>query len=891
MAQALRTVFYERHLGLGAKLTEFGGWDMPLQFHGIVKEHLATRSGAGLFDVSHMGRFVIRGPSALAFLQHVLTNNSAGLTTGLGQYTIIANEAGGAVDDAYLYRFFEGEYLLVVNAGNRTKDWEHLQELRREFSDTEMVDRTLDLAMLSLQGPRSKEILTGVLDSGELPEPMRNALGVATVGGVEVWIARTGYTGEPICFELFVESGHALEVWDSLLDRGATPVGLGARDTLRLEAALPLYGHELGLDPEGNEIPVFASGLSRFAVSFAPLKGAFVGAAALEKQFRAFKRIVKRDQSLASDLPRVILPVELSGKGVCRAGDKVYRDSKHVGHVTSGTMVPYWMSEGAGLESRWTQHSSRRAIGLALIDSHLRDGDTVEIEIRGKPVGALIVPYFLRTEAPPFARPIIHQRKLLQGDSLQQDVEGSPASTQASIQTKVSRLLDRAISNTVWRQQQCINLIPSEQTFSPMAKLLSILDPVGRYAEHKRIKALAETEVFYYQGTDFIGEVEELLQAELQKFLECSLLEARVISGQMANTTVFSAMVDFLNRTDRKSEQRRMRRVLNNHIIRGGHLSAQPMGALRDFVARDPKTEKAAVVNFPVLKENPYRIDVAATRELIAKYEPELIILGKSMTLHPEPVAAVRQFVDDLNLDCIIMNDMAHVLGLVGRHFQRPFQEGADVVTGSTHKTFYGTQRGIIAADYSKQHRHFPFWEAIERRAFPGAVSNHHLGTLVGLLMASYEMNHFKDDYQPRVLANAKSFARSLRETGLDVAGDPDVSFTETHQVIVKVGYAKGPEVADRLEENNIVVNYQASPDEEGFTTSGSLRMGVAEMTRFGMESKDFGELAELIRDCIVDGTDAKDAVTSLRQRFLELRYCFSGDQFEERVQQLHRLV
>ena len=187
-------------MGLGAKLTEFGGWDMPLQFHGIVKEHLATRSGAGLFDVSHMGRFVIRGPSALAFLQHVLTNNSAGLTTGLGQYTIIANEAGGAVDDAYLYRFFEGEYLLVVNAGNRTKDWEHLQELRREFSDTEMVDRTLDLAMLSLQGPRSKEILTGVLDSGELPEPMRNALGVATVGGVEVWIARTGYTGEPICF-------------------------------------------------------------------------------------------------------------------------------------------------------------------------------------------------------------------------------------------------------------------------------------------------------------------------------------------------------------------------------------------------------------------------------------------------------------------------------------------------------------------------------------------------------------------------------------------------------------------------------------------------------------------------------------------------------------------
>jgi aminomethyltransferase len=315
------------------------------------------------------------------------------------------------------------------------------------------------------------------------------------------------------------------------------------------------------------------------------------------------------------------------------------------------------------------------------------------------------------------------------------------------------------------------------------------------------------------------------------------------------------------------------------------------MGALRDFVARDPKTERAAVVNFPVLKENPYKIDTASSREILAEHKPELVILGKSMVLHPEPVAELRTFIDELKLDCVLMYDMAHVLGLVGPHFQQPFQEGADIVTGSTHKTFYGTQRGIIASRYGEDDPRFPLWEAVERRAFPGAVSNHHLGTLVGLLMAAYEMNAFKDEYQQKVLANAKAFARALKDSGLDVAGDPAVSFTETHQVLLRVGYSKGPEVARRLEENNIVLNYQAAPEEEGFTASGSLRMGVSEMTRFGMEERDFGELAELIRDAIVEQALVKTKVAQLRKRFSEMKYCFSSQQFQERVHELHRLI
>ena len=173
----------------------------------------------------------------------------------------------------------------------------------------------------------------------------------------------------------------------------------------------------------------------------------------------------------------------------------------------------------------------------------------------------------------------------------------------------------------------------------------------------------------------------------------------------MANTAVFSALVDYLNRADRKAEPRRIGKVVNNHIGKGGHLSAQPMGALRDYVARDPRTELPAVVDIPVLPENPYKADVGALLDVIEAERPELIILGKSMVLHPEPVYEVRRFLDAAGIPAVLMYDMAHVLGLAGPHFQEPFVEGADIVTGSTHKTFFGTQRGIIAARWVEQRR------------------------------------------------------------------------------------------------------------------------------------------------------------------------------------------
>ncbi|MBW2710029.1 MAG: glycine cleavage system protein T [Deltaproteobacteria bacterium] len=284
MADPLRTPFYEQHLALEAKMVEFGGWEMPLMYpDGIIREHLNTRRGAGLFDVSHMGRFRVRGKGALAFLQHVLTNNAASLDIqNVGaQYTLIPTETGGAVDDAYLYRFQEDEFLLVVNAANRDKDWQHFQILMADFPELKLLDRTGEMAMLSLQGPESRRILQEIISGGQPPEPRRNCVGIVSISGTEVLLARTGYTGEPVCFELFMESASAPIIWQRLLDEGAFPVGLGARDTLRLEAGLPLYGHELGLDPDGREIPILACPISKPAVSFSPLKGDFVGKSAL----------------------------------------------------------------------------------------------------------------------------------------------------------------------------------------------------------------------------------------------------------------------------------------------------------------------------------------------------------------------------------------------------------------------------------------------------------------------------------------------------------------------------------------------------------------------------------------------------------------------------------
>ena len=876
MSDLKRTQLYDVHIQAGASMVDFGGWEMPIQYPtGIVAEHLYTRHACSLFDVSHMGRLLVEGPDRVKFLQHVLSSNVLALDLNQAQYCIIPDQDGGAVDDAYLYRFEEDRFLLVVNAANTDKDLAHLNKILPDYNCS-ITNITGDVAAIAVQGPKSKELLTTLSGGVAVTEPMKNALNTLAFEGRTVQVSKTGYTGEPLGYEVYIESGEAAWLWNRLVELGAKPAGLGARDTLRLEAGFPLYGHELGTAPDGSTIPIFAIPMARFAVSFSDQKGDYIGRRHLEAQSDAFKQIMNRDFSDMAALPKRIQPIALVGRGVMRAGMPIYRNDEVIGWVTSGTMVPYYRHEGLGLATKILDTTAKRAIGLAYLASDVLEDDLVEVDIRGKRVQAVIPPYHMRVDAPPFARPIIYKA----------DEEAAAPDT-GDRKGKAINLLRRASENHQWRQKCCINLIPSENSASRAVQLLCASDPAFRYAEHKKIKSFYDADIFYYQGTRFIDEVEQMVTEQMKQYLGCAEVETRVTSGQMSNMAVFSALMDWKNRLDRKHTPQRLGYVMNNHIIKGGHLSAQPMGALHDYIAVDPVTERSAVVNFPVCPDNIYKIDVEETKKLIEQYRPELIIFGKSMVLYREPVAAIRQFLDEQNIPATIMYDMAHVLGLVGDHFQKPFEEGAEIVTGSTHKTFFGPQRGVIGVNYRKPDLKYGLWETIESRTFPGSVSNHHLGTQLGLLMAAYEMNTFKDEYQKAVIENAKHFAQALKAQGLDVAGDPAIGYTETHQVIVSVGYGSGPEVAERLEENNIIVNYQATPDEEGFTASGALRMGVSEMTRFGFGKEDFSQLAELMADCILRAKDVSGDVERLRAAHTQMRYCFDGPELEEAMEGL----
>jgi glycine/serine hydroxymethyltransferase len=447
----------------------------------------------------------------------------------------------------------------------------------------------------------------------------------------------------------------------------------------------------------------------------------------------------------------------------------------------------------------------------------------------------------------------------------------------SSFKEKIESLAQRITQNNMWRQRESFNLIPSESTPSLLVKMCEISDPAGRYAEHRTMKG---EEIYFYQGTDFIRDVERETRQQLGQFFGCSEIELRPVSGQMANEVVFKAMVRFLNR-DRPDGQamRKMRLVMNNALNKGGHLSSQPMGALFNFVDENPQTGKENVINFPVQKENPYKADLVRLAELMEQHRPELVIFGKSMFIYQEPIKFISDLVKDWEDRPVIMYDMAHVLGLYSA-FQEPLKEGADVITGSTHKTFFGPQRGLIAGNFPKGSEFRKLWLDIKSRAFPGSTSNHHLGTLLALLMAAYEMNEFKQDYQKQVRANSKAFARALKEKGVPVEGDENDGFTETHQVLIRIkGFGNGMDIARRLEENNILTNYQALPDDETFLEPSGIRTGVQEMTRFGMQAEDFDVLAGLIAEIILNNKKVKEEVKKFRKNFLEMKYCLSAQE------------
>ncbi len=880
-----RTELHPWHVGQGARMVPFAGFEMPVQYRtGIIGEHLATRRGAGLFDVSHMGRFEITGTGAEAFLQSTLTNNARALEAGHAQYTFLANRDGGAIDDAYLYRLDAHRFLLVVNADNRAKDWDWLSA--RVGAQCEMADRSEEVCMLALQGPGAEVIAESVFGAGSLPENKRNRLSSVRFEGREMTLSRTGYTGESICFELFPPRERTLALWSRMVELGAIPAGLGARDSLRLEAGLPLYGHELGIDLEGRDIPIFANSLARFAVRTASDES-YPGSEALARQREQYVRIRRGELAgpEADLLPRLVQPIASFGsRRPLRAGYALRHEGEAVGYVTSGTTVPYCAFNGDGVDASPSDAHELRPIGLALMDNRLRyrsdrpivlqasdeRGRSFEVEVVERnawPAAPYTRPYpgFEAPSSPPLLAP-------------------------DTARSQAARLNARARANHRWRREECINLIPSEQGTSAYVDALCTSDPSGRYNEHNRLRAFGPNapEVRYYKGTAFIMECEEELKAALRTFFGCTQAETRPISGQMANDIVYDALVQFRNRFRGARPRESLGPVLVHDLNKGGHLSAQVPGALKNYVAIDARTERPAAIHFPILREDPHRVDVAATLALIESTRPDLIVFGRSVIIYPEPVREVADFVHrhfgrDNPDRPLLMYDGAHVLGLLGHHFQDPLAEGADVVTGSTHKSFFGPQRGVILSNISPGSEFEGLWRHIESRTFPGHVSNHHLGTLLGLLGATYEMIEFKESYPPRVIANAKAFARALRDEGLVLEGDPALGFSATHQVLLRGARARGEHLASRLEHNHVITNPQAFHDDPSFAAASGVRMGVQEMTRYGMEAGDFAALAHLLAE-IVRETDARpsdrwrEQVHALRSGFREMRFCFPAD-------------
>ncbi len=391
MSELKRTPLYDAHVAAGATMVDFGGWEMPIQYPaGIVAEHLYDRKKCGIFDVSHMGRLIIEGPDRLAFVQKVLTNNAAALVPGRCQYTMIPTEDGTAVDDAYLYMFEEDKFMLVVNASNTDKDLAHFAKYLPEF-DCTVTNVTATYSSIAVQGPEAEKMLM-ILSGGEaITGPKKNDTNELQMEGRTVRASRTGYTGDPIGFELFIDASEVNWLWNRLIELGAAPTALGARDTLRLEAGLPLYGHELGEDAEGKEIPIFAVPLARFAVSFAEEKGDFVG-----KE----KLLAQKEAGVA----RKCMPIALIDRGIVRGGMEVFLGDKHIGWVTSGTMVPYYNFDENG---QILDTTGKRAIGFAYIDASVTKEDIISIDVRGKRLKAKVVAKHMVQNLPPYGRAVI----------------------------------------------------------------------------------------------------------------------------------------------------------------------------------------------------------------------------------------------------------------------------------------------------------------------------------------------------------------------------------------------------------------------------------------------------------------------------------------------------
>lgn len=364
MSELKRTPLYENHVELEAKMVDFGGWEMPVQYSGIVIEHKAVRENAGIFDVSHMGEFEVEGKDALPFLEKVTANTPGNLGIGRGHYSLFLNETGGAVDDIIIYRTGKESFIIVVNASNVEKDWKHISNFTESFKDLDLQNKSDQYGLIALQGPSAATVLAKHVDR-DLDEIGLFRIRQANLGGKKVRIARTGYTGEgKNGFEIFTTAEDTPSVWESLLEDKdlVQPCGLGARDTLRIEASLPLYGHELD-----DETTPLEAGLD-FFISH---REGYLGAEVIKQQ---------REQGP----PKKLVMLEMLDRGIPRQGyELTASNGETIGHVTSGTVAP-WINKSIAMGYVKPEYS--------------QIGTEITVQIRNRSLNAKVVerPFFKR---------------------------------------------------------------------------------------------------------------------------------------------------------------------------------------------------------------------------------------------------------------------------------------------------------------------------------------------------------------------------------------------------------------------------------------------------------------------------------------------------------------
>jgi glycine hydroxymethyltransferase len=401
-------------------------------------------------------------------------------------------------------------------------------------------------------------------------------------------------------------------------------------------------------------------------------------------------------------------------------------------------------------------------------------------------------------------------------------------------------------ANDDWRLRQTINLIASENVLSVRARALLPSDFGHRYAEGH-----PEQGKRYYQGTKNIDIIESRTRDAMKKLFSVKNAEVRTVSGTNANDVVFSSFVKPVDK------------VIVNSLEVGGHISHQPIGGMGKYTRN--------ILRWPRDEKNGYAIDVAKSKDMLVKEKPKLVVLGKSLILFPEPAQEIAAVCKELGVICVF--DGAHVLGLIaGKQFQDPLAEGCDILLGSTHKTFFGPQRGVVLSNLEDDR-----WKRIDKVAFPGSLSNHHLFTLPPLLVATCEMAEFGQAYALQVMANAKYFATALAKSGFDVAL-ADRGYTASHQVAVDVKkQGGGRDCAQKLEDNDIICNYNLLPhdDPKAVMKPSGLRLGVQEMTRVGMKEAEMEEIARFFKESLIDGKVVKEEVDRFRGRFVDVHYSF----------------